>query len=166
MRRLKRPQLLRRDWIGDAILTLLAGAFLVASVFLPWANDDLPGFVNYSLSKPDSVNGVLQTQWGAPALGLALLVVGAGLLMALTRPRRWSILLGLLVATCGLAIAAIASDAAAHLSLMSPGVGMYLSLLVGVLLVPIGLAAALVAWILARAGVTTVPPAPESGPPS
>jgi len=50
---------------------------------------------------------------------------------------------------------------------------MYLTTLVGVLLVPIGLAAALVARFLSRAereaaaaAVPTVPPAPESAPPS
>lgn len=179
MKRLENPRILRRDWVGDALLTLLCGAMLVAAVFLPWANVDDEGFVNYALSKPADVNGVLQTQWGVPALGLALLVVGVGLLMAFTRPRRFSILLGLLVATCGLAVAAVAADAAAHIGFMSPGVGMYLSLLTGVLLVPIGLAASLVAWILARADrrapdgppasttlPATAPPAAESAPPS
>ncbi len=49
---------------------------------------------------------------------------------------------------------------------------MYLTTLAAVLLVPIGLAAALVAWILVRAerlaaaAPPTGPPAPESAPPS
>jgi hypothetical protein len=40
--RLKQPRLLRRDWVGDGILTLLAGAILVVAVFLPWANEAGP----------------------------------------------------------------------------------------------------------------------------
>ena len=76
-RRLRQPRLLRRDWVGDGILTLLAGAALVVAVFLPWANEDKPGQVNYSFSMPDGINGVLQTQWGAPALVLALAVVAS-----------------------------------------------------------------------------------------
>ena len=59
------------------------------------------------------------------------------------------------------AVFAVAQDAASQLGFLDPGVGMYLTTLVGVLLVPIGIAAALVAWIL-----TTAPPAPESAPPT
>jgi hypothetical protein len=174
MKRLKKPRLLRRDWIGDSVLTIVAGTLLLASVFLPWVNDDAPGWVNFSLSKSNQFNGVLQTRWGVPALGLAAVVVVVGVLMLLTRPRKYSILLGVAVATCGIAVFGVAQDAAAHIGYMSPGVGMYVTTLVGVLLVPIGLAASAVAWLLARAPMDlpagpvapTAPPAPESAPPS
>ena len=46
---------------------------------------------------------------------------------------------------------AVAQDAASQIGFFDPGVGMYLTTLVGVLLVPIGAAAALVAWFVARA---------------
>jgi hypothetical protein len=177
--RLKQPRLLRRDWIGDAVLTLVAGAVLLAGVFLPWANEDAPGWVNFSLRRTDEFKSALQTHWGAPALGLAIAVLVAGAAMLLTRPRRISIALGALVAVLGAAVFGVAQDAAAHLGWLDPGVGMYLTTLVGVLLVPIGIAAALVAWILVRAEgrapddppapttpAPTVPPAPESAPPS
>jgi hypothetical protein len=177
--RLKQPRLLRRDWIGDGILTLIAGSVLVIAVFLPWANEDKPGQVNYSLSMPDGINGILRTQWGTPALVLAIAVVILAVVMTLTTPRRFSFVLGLLVAACGVAVVGVGRDAAAGLGWWSPGLGMYLTVLAGVLLVPIGIAATLVAWILARAEgrasedppapqspPSTTPPAPESAPPS
>ena len=174
--RLKRPRLLRRDWIGDAVLTLIAGALLLAAVFMPWVNEDAPGWVNFSLQ--GDFNGVMRTGWGWPALGLAIAVLVAGAIMLLTRPRRVSILLGALVAALGVAVFAVAQDAAAHIGFLDPGIGMYLTTLVGVLLVPIGIAAALVAWVLVRAErraaedppapalPPTVPPALESAPPN
>ena len=176
--RLKQPRLLRRDWIGDAVLTLIAGALLLAAVFLPWVNEDAPGWVNFSFRGAKELNGVLQTHWGWPALGLAIAVLVTGAVMLLTRPRRVSISLGVLVSVLGVAVFAVAQDAAAHLGYYDPGVGMYVTTLVGVLLVPIGAAAALVAWILVRAErrapddppacetPPTAPPAPESAPPS
>jgi hypothetical protein len=162
---------LRRDWIGDGVLTLIAGGVLAVSVFLPWANEDRPGQVNYSLTMPDGINGILQTPWGIPTAILALLVVCFGLAITLTRPRRFSWVLGALVAGCGAAIIAVGGDAASGLGWWSPGLGMYLSVLAGVLLLPIGLAAALVGWVVARAAPTpgpapTAPPAPGSAPPS
>jgi hypothetical protein len=69
----------------------------------------------------------------------------------------------------------VAQDAAAHIGYFDPGVGLYVTTLVAVLLVPIGIAAALVARFLwraerdaAAAACTTpaAPPAPESAPPS
>ena len=168
MKRLENPRLLRRDWVGDGVLTLLAGAMLVVAVFLPWANEDRPGQVNYSLSMPDDINGVLQTQWGTPAIVLALCVVALGVVVTLTAPRRFSWALGALVAACGVAVVGVGSDAAGQIGFMSPGLGLYLTLFAGVLLVPIGVAAALVAWFVARAAarVATGPPTPESAPPS
>ena len=177
--RRKQPRILRRDWIGVAVLTLIAGALLLVAVFLPWVNEDAPGWVNFSLRGAKEFNGVLQTQWGWPALGLAVAVLVAGAVMLLTRPRRLSIYLGALVAVLGVAVFVVAQDAAAHIGYNDPGVGMYLTTLLGVLLVPIGIAAALVALILVRAEgrapeeppastmpSPTAPPAPESAPPS
>ena len=166
MKRLKRPRRLRRDWIGDSILTIVAGVVLLASVFLPWVNEDVRGWVNFSLSRADGFNAALQTKWGVPALCLAVAVLVIGIAMLVTRPRLHSIVLGFAVAACGIAVFGVAQDAAAHIGYLSPGLGMYLTTLVGVLLVPIGLAAAAVAWLLRRAPATTAPPAPESAPPS
>ena len=78
------------------------------------------------------------------------------------------------MALLGVAVFFIAQDAAAHIGFLDPGVGMYLTTLVGVLLMPIGLAAALVARFVSRAEreaarrrrAPTAPPAPESAPPS
>ena len=170
--RLRQPRILRRDWIGDAVLTLVCGVVLLVSVFLPWVNEDGKGWVNFSFDQAGGLNGVLDTRWGIPALVLALAVVAIGLVMVLTRPRRYSILLGVLVAVCGVAAFGAAQDAASHIGWNDPGLGMYLTTLAAVLLVPIGLAAALVAWILVRAerlaaaAPPTGPPAPESAPPS
>lgn len=173
--RLKDTRILRRDWTGDGVLTLAAGVVLLASVFLPWVNDDARGWVNFSLHASGDVRGVLQTSWGWPATGLAVAVIVAGAVMLGTRPRRYSILLGALVAVLGLAAFTVVQDAAAHIGFYDPGVGMYLTTLASVLLVPIGIASALVAWILVRAErtapphaapVVTAPPAPESAPPS
>jgi hypothetical protein len=165
--RLRHSRLLLRDWIGDAVLTLIAGAILVTAVLLPWVNEDSRGWVNFSLKRADGFNGVLQTQWGVPALSLAAAVLTLGIVMIVTHPRRYSALLGIAVAGSGIAVFGVARDAAAHIGFLDPGIGLYLTTFVGVLLVPIGLAAALVAWFLARAANTpTAPPAPESAPPS
>jgi len=193
--RFKQPRLLRRDWIGDAVLTLVCGAVLVASIFLPWVNEDGRGWVNFSLRGGKGIYGVLRTHWGAPALLLALTVVVVAFVMLLFTPGRRSWLLGVLVAALGVAVFGVAQDAAAHIGWLDPGIGMYLTTLIGVLLVPIGLAAALVARFLSRAEradpeapaarpdaavqletaapadvpaplAPTGPPAPESAPPS
>lgn len=146
--RLRPPRIRRRDWIGDAVLTLVAGAVLLVAVFLPWVNEDGPGWVNFSPHGAEALNGVLRTPWGPPALGLAVAVLVTGAVMARMRPRRASIFLGALVGVLGVAVFAVAQDAAAHIGYNDPGVGMYLTTLAGVLLVPIGIAAALVAWVL------------------
>ena len=157
---------------------MVAGGVLLAGIFLPWVNEDAPGWVNFSVHGAKQLNGVLQTRWGWPALGLAVAVLVVGAVMVSTRPRRVSFALGALVAVLGIAVFGVAQDAAAHIGFLDPGVGMYLTTLVGVLLVPIGIAAALVAWLLNAEGrtpddppaVTPVPPpappAPESAPPS
>ncbi len=166
--RLKRVRLLRRDWTGDGILTLIAGAVLVIAVFLPWANEEIQGRVNYSPTLTGDINGVLQTQWGTPAIVVALIVSTLGVLVTLTTPRKSSWLLGVAVAACGIAAVANADAAAGHIGWLSPGLGLYLTMFMGVLLVPIGLAMGLVGWFVARAaaGASTAPPAPESAPPS
>ena len=166
--RLKHARLRRRDWVGDGILTLVAGAVLVIAVFLPWANEEIRGAVNSSFSLPSDINGVLQTQWGTPAVVLALVVTGLGVLVGLTKPLRFSWMLGVAVAVCGIAAVAVAGDAAGHIARMSPGLRIFLTTFAGVLLIPIGLATALVGWFVARteAAAATVPPAPESAPPT
>jgi hypothetical protein len=173
--RFRQPRLLHRDWIGDAVLVVVCGVVLVASVFLPWVNDDGRGWVNFSLHGSGQINGVLQTHWGPPALLLGLATVVLGVVMLVLPPRRRSWLLGALAALLGVAAFGVAQDAAAHIGFLDPGLGMYLSTLIAVLLVPIGLAAALVARFLWRAErdaaaaahpTPAVPPAPESAPPS
>ena len=167
-RRLRQVRLLRRDWAGDGILTLIAGAVLVVAVFLPWANSETQAQVNYSPTLTGDINGVLQTQWGTPAIVVALGVAALGVFVTLTTPRKFSWLLGVVVAVCGVAAVANADAAASHIGWLSPGLGLYLTMFAGVLLVPIGLAMGLVGWFVARAsaGTSTVPPAPESAPPS
>jgi hypothetical protein len=164
--RLKQARLLRRDWVGDGVLTLVAGAVLVIAMFLPWANEKIAGAVNFSSSLPGGINGVLQTQWGTPAIVLALVVTSLGVAVSLTKPRRFSWALGVAVAVCGAAAVTVASDAAGHIAWLSPGLGLYLTTFAGVLLIPIGLATALVGWFVARAAAATVPPTPESDPPT
>jgi hypothetical protein len=172
--RLRETRILRRDWIGDAVLVVVCGVLLLVSLHLPWANEGGRGSVNYSFEQRGGLLGILDTRWGTPAAVVALVVLAAGLVMLVTRPRRWSILLGVLVALCGLAAFGVAQDAASNVGWYDPGVGMYLTTFVAVLLVPIGVASALVAWILVRAeraavtpaGAPPAPPSPESGPPS
>ena len=149
--RLSDPRKLRRDLTGDAVLTLIAGGVLLAAVFLPWVNEDVPGWVNFSLSQGGGLNGVLDTAWGAPALILPLVVLVAGASMLLFRPRRFSVLIGALVAVCGVAAFGVAQDAAASIGFYDPGLGLYLTSLAAILLVPIGVAAALVAGLSVRA---------------
>ncbi len=129
---------------------MAAGVVLVAAVFLPWVNSDVPGWVT-TASADGGAEPALQTRWGWPALGLALAVIATGAVMLRTRPRRRSWLLGVLVAALGVAVFAVAQDAAANIGFLDPGVGMFLTTLAAVLLVPIGLAAALVARFVARA---------------
>jgi len=140
----------RKDWIGDAVLALLAGVVCVASVFLPWANADTPGHVNYGLSRPNDILGVLSTQWGWPALCLALAVAAMAAAMLALGPRRLGIGLGLIIAIAGLAIVLVAADAATatYAYGYEAGLGVVVTLFAGVLLIPIGLAAAAVAWVL------------------
>jgi hypothetical protein len=145
-----RMRLTRKDWTGDAVLTVVGGAVCLVAVFLPWANAEGTGLMNYSITHPDSVRGVLETQWGLPALGLALAVLVTGVLMLAFGPGRLGIALGLLTAAAGVGIALVARDAtaAAFGWTTQAGLGSVITLFAGVLLVPIGLASAAVAGVL------------------
>jgi len=149
VRRLETSRISRRDWTGDAVLTLVGGGTALAAVFLPWANADDGGTFNAGLGKPAGINGVLQTQWGWQALLLAVLVVAAGALMITLGPRRHSVVTGVLVAASGVTMMAVASDALDHIGLgMHAGIGLVVTIFAGLLLVPIGLASSAVAWVL------------------
>lgn len=167
MKRLHKVRLLRRDWVGYAILVLLCGASLVAALFLPWANTRIDRSINFSLTKPDSVLGILHTRWGIPALVIAVAVVLVGAVMLGARPRRYTLVLGFLLAAAGIGCFALADNAAGNLGgIFSPGIGLYITLFVGIVLVPIGLATAIVAFVLARGygADTEAPAAPASSP--
>jgi hypothetical protein len=151
MKRPRKVRLLHRDWVGYAVLVLICGVALIAAVFLPWANIDTGHSVNFSLGKPESVLGVIQTKWGVPALITALVVTVVGLVMIAVRPRRFSFALGFLLAGAGAVSFALADNAAAQIGdPVRPGIGLYTTLLVGVVLVPIGLATVIVAFMLSR----------------
>jgi len=149
VKRLAASRISRRDWTGDAVLTLIAGGAALAAVFLPWANIDDGGSFNAGLGKSADINGILQTQWGWQALLLAVLVVGAGVLMITLGPRRHGLLIGVLVAAAGVGMIAVASDALNPMGFgIHAGLGLVVSLVAGLLLIPIGLASSAVAWVL------------------
>jgi hypothetical protein len=159
-----RLRLTRKDWIGDAVLTVVGGAVCLAAVFLPWANTEGAGVMNYSLTHPDTVRSLLQTKWGLPALSLALTVSVMGVLMLAIKPGRLGVVLGLLTAAAGVGIVLVARDAtvAAYGLGTQAGLGAVVTLFAGVLLVPIGLASAAVAGALLYFGRrgATAPPSP------
>ena len=164
MRDLETSRISRRDWTGDAALTLVGGCAALTAVFLPWANTDDGGSFNAALGKPAGINGVLQTEWGWQALVLAVLVVAAGVLMIALGPRRYSIAAGVLVAVAGVAMMAVASDALSQIGFgMHAGIGLVVTLFAGLLLVPIGLASAAVAWVLRHKARQLAAAAPPSG---
>ena len=169
MRRFETSRISRRDWIGDAVLTLIAGFTALVAVFLPWANTDDGGSFNAGLSKPADINGVLQTSWGWQALLLAALVIAFGVLMIALGPRRYSVVAGVLVAVAGVAMIAVASDASSQMGLsIRAGLGLVATLVAGLLLMPIGLASSAVAWILLhqqrRMVSDAATPVPPGGP--
>jgi hypothetical protein len=166
VRRLETSRISRRDWIGDAVLTIVVGSAALVAVFLPWANTDDGGSFNAGLGKPAGIRGVLQTTWGWQALLLAVLVVAAGTLMITLGPRRLSILAGVLVAAAGVAMIAVASDAHSQMGLgVHAGIGLVASLFAGLLLVPIGLASSAVALVLRyQARQVAADAAPPGGP--
>ena len=168
--RIRRHRFTRADWIGYAVLMIAGGVVGLVALFLPWANEYTREFVNFSVSKPPEITGVLQTQWGPPVLVAALAAIVAAVSLVALGPRRFTIALSLVVVAAG-AVYAVESISAADsmIDLYRPGLGLYLTLLTGILLVPIGLAslAAGAAMRAARrASVTPAPPAPESAPPS
>jgi hypothetical protein len=165
-----RLRLTRKDWIGDAVFTVVGGGVCLVAVFLPWANTEGAGLMNYSLTHPDTVRGLLETQWGLPALGLAVAVSVVGVLMLAIGPGRLGVVLGLLTMAAGVGIVLVARDAtgAAYGLGTQAGLGAVITLFTGVLLVPIGLASAAVAGVLLyfERAATTDPPAPGNAPPS
>jgi len=150
-----------RDWTGDGVITVVAGVLLVAAVLLPWANDRVDGAVSYALTKPADIGGGLGTPWGPPMMVIAGAVVALGVAMIVLGPHRLALLSGALVALAGIAVCMLAL-AAAREALgweYATGVGLMLALLVGVLLVPIGVATAMVGFMLRRAPEPPAPPA-------
>lgn len=147
-------RLTSRDWIGDGVITIVGGALLALSVLLPWANDRVAGKrVSYALTKPDEIAGILGTQWGLPMLGIAAVVVTLGVAMLALGPHRLALLSGIVVTVSGVTACMIALDAA-HEALSweyAAGSGLMLTLLVGILLVPVGVASAMVGFLLRRA---------------
>jgi hypothetical protein len=149
------------DWNGDALLMLAAGVAGVIAVFLPWANDYTADFVNFSLSRPDGVGGVLQTQWGPPVLVAALVAIAVAAAMLIAGPRLLTMIVSLLGTVAGIVFVAQAIGAAdSMVKLYRPGLGLYVTLLTGILLVPIGVASTMVGQILRRKGAATAPPGP------
>ena len=149
------------DWNGDAVLMLAAGVTGLVAVFLPWANDYTADFVNFSLSKPDSVGGVLQTQWGPPVLVAAIVAIAVGAAMLIAGPRLLTMIVSLLGTVAGIVFVLQAIGAAdSMVNMYRPGLGLYVTLLTGILLVPIGVASTMVGQILRRKGAATAPPGP------
>ena len=135
--------------MGDGIVAAGLGLAVLASVFLPWANYSTGHDVNLSVHASAGINAALATPWGLPVLGLAGLVVAIGLVMIVHRPRRLSILLCFGVSLAGAAITMVCFSAGWHIyDPMRPGLGLYAATLGGILLVPTGLASAMVAYIL------------------
>jgi hypothetical protein len=171
--RFRRHRFARGDWIGYALVIMVGGAAGLVAVFLPWANEYTAQYVNFSLSKPAGVVGVLQTQWGPPVLGAALGAMAIAALLLILGPRRVTMALAAGVVVAGVVFAAEAISAAdSMVKMYRPGIGLYVTLLTGILLVPIGLAAVTVGAIMRRSALAaaaasaTAPPAPESAPPS
>jgi hypothetical protein len=178
LRGLRRPRraFSRTDWVGDGAVMAVLGAAVIGGVFLPWANTSSGHDVNLSLRAADGVNGALATPWGLPVLALGLVVMVVGLIAIATRPIKLSILPCLAVSIAGLAITLVCFSAGWHIwDPLRPGVGLYAATLGGILLVPTGLAAAMVASILsspatmarvrARAGSDQVRDARPGDPP-
>lgn len=145
----------RRDWVGDAIVTLGFSTLGLAGVFLPWANEPTGSDVNFSLSQHPGIRSAIETPWGLHALlaTVAILIVGVAMLWA--GPRRATALFALVSAVAGavMVISCLgATDAMAPL--FRPGVGLYVTLLTGILLMPTGIASAMVGAILVRSGRT------------
>lgn len=145
----------RRDWTGDAILTVIAALVAAAGVFLPWANEETGGVWNPSLRQAAGIKTALETHWGPPALALAVIALAAGVAMLAFGPRRHAGWLGAVAAAAGLSLALVALDGigSAYGLSTTGGLGSVVCLVAGVVLVPIGFAAACVAWVLHHFGL-------------
>ena len=143
----------RKDWVGDGVVTLVLSVIVAVGVFLPWANEDSGHQVNFSLTKPSAIHGALATSWGPPVLGLAIAAAVVGVVMVARRPIGLSFVPCLAVSLAGLMITLVCFSAGWSIwDPMRPGVGLYLATLCGVLLVPTGIASAMVAHILVTPG--------------
>jgi hypothetical protein len=148
------------DWNGDAILMLAAGVAGMIAVFLPWANDSTAGSVDFDFTKPAGIAGVLETQWGPPVLVAALVSIAVAATMLVAGPRLLTTIASLLGAVAGIVFVTQAIGATdAMAGLYRPGLGLYITLLTGILLVPIGVASGMVGQILRRKSTATAPPA-------
>jgi hypothetical protein len=144
----KVKQIRRRDWTGDAIVTVVAGALLASSVALPWANVGERGLV-LSLHRPGSVSGVMGTEFGPPVLIAGLSVVAIGLAMLALGPRLWVAVLAVAPAFLGPYAVSVALEAnRAIWQPLQPGLGLALALAVGLILFFVGTASAAVGGIL------------------
>jgi hypothetical protein len=143
--RLPRHTFKRRDWLGDACLMAAGGVIGLVALLLPWANDYSNEDVNFSLHRAADISGVMQTSWGPPVLVAALVSIAAAALMIVLGPRLLTVLLSLLAIAAGVVYVTQAIGAAdAMVKLYRPGVGLYVVLLVGVLMLPVGIASAMV----------------------
>ena len=139
----------RRDWTGDAVVTLIAAAAALAGVFLPWANAQKGGDVNFSFHQASGIQSAIHTTWGQHALIAVGVVVIVGAVMLWAGPRRATAPLGLLSALAGAICVASCVSASDDMALFfRPGLGLYVTLLTGILLIPIGIASAMVGGIL------------------
>jgi hypothetical protein len=146
-------RLTTRDWTGDGIVTVIAGVLVAVAVVLPWANERAVGSrVSYALTRPDDINGALATPWGPPMLIIAMLVIVLGATMIWLGPHRLALASGLLIALSGVGVCILALRAAREALMWeyAAGSGLMLALLVGLLLVPIGVASAMVGHMLRR----------------
>ncbi len=176
MRRPARITVGIRDWNGDAVVTIVAGVALLVCLFLPWANEGgRRQGLDWSLRGTDGINGVMQTPFGAPALIIALVVLAVGIAMLALGPRRLAFLLGVVAFVAGSAAGFNATHAAMQAfrwELMT-GVGAAGTMLIGLLLLPIGFATAAVGFMIAywaprqaAHGAAGSAPAPVEGAPA
>jgi hypothetical protein len=145
----RRCRFTRRDWTGDCIITIAGGLVLLAGVVLPWANDDAGHQVNLSLTRPGSIRPALATDWGVTVLILGVAVLALGAMTLALGPKRLAVPCGAATAIAGVAVVAVDFRAAASMApSFTPGLGIYIDVLAGILLVPTGFASAVVGHVL------------------